>query len=471
MHRSSAMIALVLAAAMPVAQADFRTALGEYHAGQYGPARHEFLRLAKVGDAASQHNLGTMALHGQGSPVDLGEAYGWFRAARENGQDDVSDAQLAGLRSELKPADEARAAQIVAAYGRAAMSSGVLPPSPESAQCARYVPPAVLVEAPAPFAHAAREAGRSGVGIVAFTVGTDGVARDPVLVATMPAPPFGQPAVDSVLNSRYTSARFDDRPVAARTWSHVGFKLSAGVASIWSREILAGLKAAAVGGDLPSLYLYGVIARLDPTLGESRENAEAIILEAAQAGNADAQFWLAMSLAETRRCGEDRSLPWLRAAAEGGHVIAGVALGEHLLEGEPDVARVAEARRLFSNVVGSDNAWALKHAIAHLASSPREALRDAPTALRASARLFVKDRNLSQDPQTFDALAAARAANGDFRGAAKAQQQAIAAAGSLQWNPSRMHERLAAYRAGTMWYGHLLAVREGIVTQSGPLAC
>ncbi|MEZ5533845.1 MAG: energy transducer TonB [Steroidobacteraceae bacterium] len=464
MRRSSVVFALVLATAASVAQADFPSALGQYQAGQYVSARREFLRLAQVGDAASQHNLGTMALHGQGSPVDLGEAYGWFSAARENGRHDLSDAQLAELHAKLTPADEARAAQIVAAYGRAAMAATVLPPSPESARCARYVPPTIRVEAPAPYAHAAREAGRSGVGIVSYLVGTDGVARDPILVATMPAPPFGQPAVDSVLNSRYAPASFDGEPVAARTWSHVGFKLTAGVASIWSRDILAGLKAAAVGGDLPSLYLYGLIARLDASLGESRENADAIILEAAQGGNVDAQFWLAMSLAETRRCGEDRSLPWLRAAAEGGHVIAGVALGEHLLEGDPDAARLAEAKRLFSDVVGSDNAWALKHAIAQLAASPREALRDAPTALRASTTLFVKGRNLSQDPQSFDALAAARAANGDFRGAARAQQQAIAAAGKLQWNPSRMHERLAAYRAGTMWYGDLLAVPEGIVT-------
>lgn len=457
---------LALVVGVPV-HADFSTALGQYQAGQYTAARQEFRRLAALGNPAAQHNLGTMALHGQGGPADHGEAYGWFSAARENGNHELTDGQFADLRAKLSPADEARAAQIVARFGNAALSANVLPPKVGSAGCARYVPPSMRFEAPAPFAHAAREAGRSGVGIVSYTVGTDGVARDPVLVATLPAPPFGQPAVDSVLHSRYSPATFDGAPVAAQAWHHVGFKLTAGVASIWSRDILAGLKATAVRGDLPSLYLYGVIARLDPSLGESPGNADAIILEAAQGGNADAQYWIAMTLAESRRCGADRSLPWLRAAADGGHVVARVALGERLLEGQPDAASVAEAKALFAGVVGSTNAWALKHAIAHLASSPVAALRDAPVALRAAATLFVKDRNYSQDPQTFDALAAARAANGDFKGAARAQLQAIEAAGKLEWNPSRMYERLATYRSNAMWFGDLLAVPAGIVAPSG----
>lgn len=459
--RSCGVVALLVLVAGVPAYAGFREALGQYQAGQYAPARQEFERLAALGNAAAQHNLGAMALLGQGGPQDRGEAYGWFSAARENGSSELTDAQFRDLLTKLTPGDEARAAQIVARYGRVAMSENVLPPDAESARCSRYVPPVIRFEAPAPFAHAAREAGRSGVGIVSYTVGADGVARDPLLVASFPAPPFGQPAVDSVLHSRFAPATFDGDAVAAQAWHHVGFRLSAGVASIWSRDILAGLKAAAVAGDLPSLYLYGVIARLDPSLGESRENADAMIIEAAQSGDADAQVWVAITLWESRRCGADRALPWLRAAAARGHVVARVALGERLLEGEPDPASEAQAKAMFSGVVGSTNAWALKHAIAHLASSPRAGLRDASVALRAAATLFVKDRNYSTDPQTFDALAAARAANGDYKGAVQAQKQAIAAAERLEWNSGRMRERLAAYRSGTMWFGDLLAVPAG----------
>ncbi len=462
MRKSVVVVLLALCTAAPAARADFRSALGQYQAGEYTLARREFLRLAQVGDAASQHNLGTMAVHGQGGAVDLGEAYGWFSAARENGNRDASDQQLADLRAKLGAADQARAAQIVAAFGRAALEATLLPPSRQEAQCAGFKPPALRIQAPTPYSYDAREAGRSGVGVVSFTVGVDGLAHDQNVVAAMPAPVFGQPAVDAVLNSRFAPATFEGAAIEARSWTDIGFKLTAGVASIWERGILAGLKQAAAGGDLPSLYLYGVIALLDPALGESPANAKAIILEAAQGGNTDAQYWLAMSLAESRRCGADRALPWLRAAAEGGHEPARVALGERLLEGEPDDGRIAEAKGWFVSVIGSTNAYATKHAIAQLAASPRSTLRDAPAALRASATLFVKNVNFSQDPQTHEALAAARAANGDFKGAVAAQKSALEAAARLHWNTARMQERLTTWRAGKMWYGDLLAVPPSI---------
>lgn len=458
MRRPGVVALLALITAASAVHADFREALGQYQAGQYTVAKREFQRLAQVGDASSQHNLGTMAVHGQGGPVDLGEALGWFSAARENGNKDTSEQQLADLRAKLTAADLARAAQIVGAFGRQALEANVLPLSREAAPCARFTPPVMRAQAPTPYSYGARKAGRSGVGVVSFTVGTDGLARDQNIVATMPAPAFGQPAVDTVLNSRFTPATVDGVAVDARSWTSVGFKLTAGVSSIWERRILAELKQAAAGGDLPSLYLYGVIALLDPALGESPGNAEAIILEAAQGGNTDAQYWIAMSLAESRRCGADRALPWLRAAAAGGHDAAQVALGERLLEGEPDNARIAEAKGWFMSVIGSTNSYATKHAIAQLAASPHAALRDAPAALRASATLFVKNVNYSQDPQTHEALAAARAASGDFKGAIAAQGNALKGAQKLHWNTARMQERLASWRAGTMWYGDLLFV-------------
>ncbi|MGE0582564.1 MAG: energy transducer TonB [Steroidobacteraceae bacterium] len=456
--RSQGIVALLALMAGVSAHADFPAALGQYQAGQYEAAKREFLQLAGLGNAAAQHNLGTMALHGQGGAEDRGEAYGWFLAAGENGNHDLSAGQLEDLRSQLSPADEAKATPIVAAYGRDALAAHVLPPSPETGACVGYAPPAMRIQAPTPYAYAAREVGRSGVGVVSFTVGADGLARDQNVVSAMPHPAYGQPAVDAILHSRFTPATAGGQPIEARSWAFIGFKLSAGVSSIWDRGILAGLKARAAGGDLPSLYLYGLIARLDPGLGETAAEADAMILEAAQNGSPDAQYWIAMELDESRRCSADRALPWLRAAAQGGHDAARIALAERLLQGEPDAARIAEAKGWFIGVVGSRNAYATKHAIARLAASPIEALRDPQAALRASATLFVKDYNYSQDPQTYEALAAARAASGDFKGAVAPQKSALAAAEALHWNTALMRERLAAYEAGRMWYGDLLAV-------------
>ncbi len=63
------------------AAADFPQAVNDYNAGNYDVARGEFLRLAALGDAPSQFNLGAMATQAQGQPKDAGAAVGWADAA------------------------------------------------------------------------------------------------------------------------------------------------------------------------------------------------------------------------------------------------------------------------------------------------------------------------------------------------------------------------------------------------------
>lgn len=449
-------MAVLLAAmlAAPVAQADFRTALAQYQAGQYEQAKREFTRLANVGDAASQYNLGAMALHGQGGPADRAVAVGWFLAARENGSNEMDAGQLDALQAELTPADLERSARVVAAYGRDAMLDNVLPPPPDEASCAGFTPPTVRVQALPMYSHLANLAAERGAAVIAYRVGIDGLAYDVNSLLSAPTAVFSQQAIDAVLASRFVPATSDGAAVTAAGWHYVGFKLAGGFSSIWERDIIVGLKASGAAGALDALYLYGVIATLDPAVGESPQSAAAAILDAAQAGDVDAQYWLATTLAESRRCGADRALPWLRAAAAGGQPAASVTLAERLLEGEPDAARVDAAKRWLLSVTGSRNAYAIKHAIAHLAASPRAELRDADAALQASKTLFMK--NYSGDPQAHEAFAAARAATGDYRGAVTAQRRALAAAGKLHWNTTRMQERLIAYQDHRMWYGNLL---------------
>jgi len=65
--------------------------------------------------------------------------------------------------------------------------------------------------------------------------------------------------------------------------------------------------------------------------------------------------------------------------------------------------------------------------------------------------------DIQSDPQMFEAVGAAYAANGDFRQASAQQQIAIRKAQSLAWNTRVMAERLSAYRGGMPWRGDLLA--------------
>jgi hypothetical protein len=61
----------------------------------------------------------------------------------------------------------------------------------------------------------------------------------------------------------------------------------------------------------------------------------------------------------------------------------------------------------------------------------------------------------------FEAVAAAYAANKDFREAASQQRVAIAKASALGWDRAAMQQRLGAYRAEHAWTGDLFAPPAG----------
>jgi len=103
----------------------------------------------------------------------------------------------------------------------------------------------------------------------------------------------------------------------------------------------------------------------------------------------------------------------------------------------------------------SDSFYVRKHVVALLAASPLDSLRDPGTALTVAMKLA--DGEIQSDPQMFEAVGAAYAANGDFRQASAQQQLAIRKARSLAWNTRVMAERLSAYRDARPWRGDLLA--------------
>ncbi|MGH8277008.1 MAG: hypothetical protein ACRETH_09975, partial [Steroidobacteraceae bacterium] len=147
---------------------------------------------------------------------------------------------------------------------------------------------------------------------------------------------------------------------------------------------------------------------------------------------------------------------WLKHAADGGEASAQLALARELLRGGPSVAQVARARSLLERASGSDDYYVRKHVVALLAASPLAGVRDPATAQQVAARLAAGE--IQSDPQMFEALGAAFAANGDLRAAIAQQQIAIGKARDLTWDIRAMQERLAAYRAGKPWQGELFAM-------------
>ena len=435
------------------AHADFHAALEEYNAGHYEAAHAQFLSLAELGDCSSQFNLGAMALKGQGGPKDAGSGVGWLRAAAGNGCGQLVGDKLTGLEARLDTEEARLAAGIVARYGRDALrAQGVVDPD---FSCRGERPPSVL-ESPAPeYPQSAGGERRDALVITELTIGVDGLARDPEILFALPEKGFAAAAVESWMNSRFIPARRGGAPVESRLQAKLVFGVEGGKGLAG----LAALQAArqrADAGDAAAAYTTGLVATLDSSLGISPGRAVQLLLSAARDGDSRAQYWVGAQLRGTAACHPriDGSV-WLRHAADGGSAPAQLMLAMDLLAGAPSAAQAAQVHALLEQASGAEGFYVGKHVAALLASSPLEAVRDAATALKVALRLAAGD--IQSDPQLFETVAAAYAANGDFRNAAASERIAIRKAEALAWNTRPMKERLSEYHADRAWHGDLLA--------------
>ena len=451
----NALVAGALAApALAVTNASpgsFEAALAEYRAGHYDAAHAEFLALAELGNCSAQFNLAAMALHGQGGPKDLGSGAGWLQAAAGNGCSTLVGSHLTELTAKLSP-DEARAAaDIMARYGPEALKEqGVVDPQficgdvtqPRSTQ-------ATAADTPA----ADRGKRQAAIVITALTVGADGRARDPEILLAVPDERFAASAVEAWLNSLFTPAQRGGGAVAARLEAKTSFADSAPLADA---EVIRRARPAADAGDGAAAYLIGLAALHDSSLGISGMRAKQLLLVAATDGNPDAQYWVGSQLRASAACHPhaDGEL-WLRHAADGGNAAAQLRLAQDLLAGAPSAAQVTQARGLLQQAARSNAYYVRKHVIALLAGSSQEAVRDPPAALALARQLASGD--IRTDPQMYEVVAAAYAANGDFHNASAQQQLAVDKAKALGWNTRMLAEQLDAYRHDRAWHGDLLA--------------
>ena len=183
------------------------------------------------------------------------------------------------------------------------------------------------------------------------------------------------------------------------------------------------------------------------------------MLIAAQAGHPKAAHEVSRRFDTLCNKGEDpRKLPWLRYAAAAGDASADLDLAEMLLDQTqtPSPEQLTQIRSLLQGAATSDSFRAKKHAVALLAASPLEAIRLPAVALEGAHAL--SSGSIQSDPQMFEAVAAAHAANGDFAQAEAQQQTALAKAKALGWNTKFMEDRLDSYRNKKAWYGDVFAV-------------
>jgi len=437
-----------------VARADFDAAMQDYNAGNLDAAHAQFLQLAELGDCSSQFNLGAMTLKGQGVPKDRGAGIGWLQAAVSNGCGAQVGDKLPGMVASLTPEQTSAAAAVLARYGHDALrAQGVVDPSFE---CPGTTP-AVAGDTPTPDYPRIKGGGApEAIVLTAITVGTDGRPRDPQVLLAVPPEGFPASAVEAWLNSRFTPALRSGAPVESRLVAKLRFVGSSGNLAA-APAFKSALPQAALGKP-PAEYIVGATGSLDSGLGITAPRAGQMLLDAARAGNADAQYWIGTQLRAAAACHPQADgMVWLRHAAAGGNPAAQVDVAAALLRGSPTPEQVSAAHGLLVAALASGDYYARKHAVALLATSPVTAVRDAKAALGGALQLLAGE--IQSDPQMFEAVAAAYAANREYGDAVSQQRVAINKARALGWDTAIMEQRLSAYRGDSAWQGDLYAGR------------
>ena len=84
-----------------------------------------FRKAAEAGNVEGQRNLGHAFAQGQGTPVDLVEAYQWLSVASKKG-DKAAKAELAGLAKKLSQNQLRQGQERAAAFSRQSVGKSAL---------------------------------------------------------------------------------------------------------------------------------------------------------------------------------------------------------------------------------------------------------------------------------------------------------------------------------------------------------
>jgi hypothetical protein len=439
---------------------DFVQAATDDKAGDYARAHEEYLALATVGQAAADYNLAVMALNGRLGSTDPGEVLGWFSAAEDLG---MKGPDLAKVRHDADQAAQKRAGEILAKYGKAAVARRLEDSIRECAFTSRPVQvnaatdrvvitwPRVTKSAwdSADYPLGARYEGDQGLVRVTMVIGVDGHAHDPRIEAAVSGEPregFEDEVIRIALMSSYTPGTRDGVPVATRVNQSVRFIISRD-AEFWDKSVLLRLRSKAFDGDLGAQYTVASIAMLDSNARSlmrlSTDDEIHLAVSAALGGSREMKYWMAQELGDMRCHEEVAARNWLLQAAGAGQPEAELDLaGQGITDaGAADPRAIVWLRK----AAESQDQYVMKHVAWIMATSSVPSVRDPATALRLAKQL---PNRSSANPEFATVLAAALAANGDFSGARAAMDEALTKARKLGWDEAVLRGQLQSYTEG-----------------------
>ncbi len=395
-----------------------------------------------------------MALRGRGDTKDRGAGVGWLEAALSNGCRQQVGERIPALLASLNP-EEARAA--------AASRARVTSPCRRRGSALRTLSATIRLRRESwkqpPRSIRASRAGspRRRSSSRRSRWARDNFARDPEVLLSVPDGGFAAAAVEAWLNSRFAPA--SRRGVAIESRLQAKLRFARVPRGIWpARRLLPGC-AGGGRGERSGLAVPRGTHRQPGLLTRCDARARGTNAHERRTRRQPCRTVLGGDAGGRRRrpCHpqDPRELAGLRHAAEGGSGSAAVVEAEQLLRATPAQAQVVEARALLARAAATAG-YNARGTPWRCSRPPRWRPCTMHTlALKVARELLAGE--IQSDPQMFEAVAAAYAANKDFREASAQQRVAITKASALGWNTAAMQRRLSAYRADRLWTGDLFA--------------
>ncbi|EWH08279.1 TonB family protein [Catenovulum agarivorans DS-2] len=360
-------LALTLFTVLP-AQASFVKAQEYLAEEDHKKALNAFLQSAKLGHADSQFNAAVIYFQGLSGEKDLIKSFSWMALANEYqfpNSETFAQEIYASIPAEQQEKAIEYATELVKNYGRQITEAKKLPKIEKSPIAAQViVTPAEMVKRGQltysgtsstiakneALIRAAIRNGNpdifykqvqnldAGMVEVQFDVGTDGKAKDWDVLFSWPNNKFVEGTLNAIKESKYTPAKNEFTSVTQYGLTyHASFGQTGvndfrqGYPHIY--KTFRSVRRMANDGNPNAKHTYAKLLRAYKHIldKENYEDFEAVLKEAAELGQLDAQYDYAMLNIYVNRQAE-LGLPWLIKAAKAGHIQAQGRLGELLLE-------------------------------------------------------------------------------------------------------------------------------------------
>ena len=263
-------VLLSLACTAPAAHADFASAMADFEAGRHASAAREFERLAWLGLAQAQSNIGLLLATGQGVPKSPGKAAAWAGIAAQSGDPKARELYLKLLPS-LSEADMDESIALERAYQAVALELQLNP----GTRVRIDTPAKRLTSLDDIYPSAAISEGWEGYVYLLVGIDEEGKSQDPQVLMADPPGKFDAATVEAAFGVRWEPASFEGIPVASHTCMLLMFQFKGTGDNSSAARMVRQLRARADGGDASSQFAGALLWTSYPDVRNRITEAEA----------------------------------------------------------------------------------------------------------------------------------------------------------------------------------------------------